>query len=226
MLRGILVAASVVAICPAVARGETRGTLRVGLAPVDLQASPETPLFGAELDQAVADYNAAAAAFEQRHGGQMARIAAGDLSLTETLVVLAPGLELADGHYLFRIEAPIGLADDLRSVGLGIYPIGVQGKLRRDVVAYASAGGAVSWLDRPGAGDLGGMIAARGVVGLRFANHITGELGYTAYALGGNLNRDRLDQMAIDELARLAPDDLIAAGEAHGMLDVSLGVAF
>ncbi len=189
----------VVMVLAGSASAETRGTLRLGVLPLDLESSSDTPLFGEQVDRAVTGYNAAAAAFDRRNGGTTARIDAGDLGVAETLAMITPGLETGVGHYLFRIEAPIGLGSDLRSFGLGIYPIGVQARVRRDVDLYASAGGTASWLDRPGAGDVGGLLTLRVAIGARFANRVVVELGYSAFALGGTVNNERLEQMMLGD---------------------------
>lgn len=207
------------------ASAETRGTLRVGVLPLELRSSSDTPLFGERVDRAVTDYNQAAAAFDRRTGKTTARISAGDLGVAETLVMIAPGLEGSAGHYLFRIEAPIGIGDDMKSIGLGLYPIGVQGRVGKGVALYASAGGTASYLDRPGSGDIGGLLTVRGVIGARFANRVTAEVGYSAFALGGSVNNARLDDM-MTGAALPEPATVLSAGEARGLVDVSVGVSF
>lgn len=209
------------------ASAETHGTLRIGLLPLQLESSSDTPLFGEEVDRAVTEYNAAAQAFDRRTGETHARIDAGDLGVAETLAMISPGLETSSGHYVFRIEAPIGISSDLRSIGLGLYPIGVQGRVRHDVVLYGSAGGTASWLDRPGPGDVGGLLTVRAAVGARFANRLVVELGYSAFAIGGTVNHERLEQMTLVETMELpSPETVISAGEARGLFDVSVGLAF
>lgn len=218
---------AVVMVLVGSASAETRGTLRLGLLPLDLESSSDTPVFGEQVDRAVVEYNAAATVFDRRTGNTTARIDAGDLGVTETLAMISPGVETGVGHYLFRIEAPIGIARNLMSIGLGIYPIGFQGRVHRDVVIYASAGGTASWLDRPGDGDVGGLLTVRAAVGARFSNRIVAELGYSAFALGGTVNHERLEQMTLGEDMQLpAPESVISAGEARGLVDVSVGLTF
>lgn len=209
------------------ASAETRGTLRLGLLPLDLESSSETPLFGAQVDRAVDEYNAAAAAFDRRTGSRTARIDAGDVGVAQTLAMISPGIEASSGHYVFRIEAPIGVGGELTSIGLGLYPIGFQGRVRKDLVVYASLGGTASWLDREGDGDVGGLVTARAALGARFASRVVAELGYSAFALGGTYNGDRLDEMTLGEDMQLPPpSSVISAGEARGLLDVSVGLTF
>lgn len=209
------------------ASAETRGTLRFGLLPLDLESSSDTPLFGDQVDEAVASYNAAATVIDRRTGSRTERIDAGDLGVAETLAMITPGLETGVGHYLFRLEAPIGIGSDLRSIGLGVYPLGVQGRVARDVALYASAGGTASWLDRPGEGDVGGLLTVRAAVGARFAQRFVVEVGYSAFALGGTVNSDRLDRMTLTEEMQLPePESVISAGEGRGLFDVSAGVSF
>jgi hypothetical protein len=211
---------------PAIA--ETRGALRAGVMVLELESSRETPLFGEQVGRAVDRYNAAAAAYEQAGGGTMSRIDEGDLALRETLLVLAPGLEVGGRRYFFRIEAPIGLGADLRSIGLGVYPLNLQARAHRKVALYLSAGGTASLLDRPGDGDRGGLVAGRAAVGARIAGRVVVELGYSAFAIGGSVNDERLEtRMFLDEDQQpVQPDDVIAAGEARGLVDVSVGVTF
>jgi hypothetical protein len=206
---------------------ETRGTVRFGMLALDLEASSETPLFGGQVDRAVDEYNSAAAAYDRQTGGTTPRIDAGDLGVAERLFVISPGIEVSASHYLFRIEAPIGIADDLKSIGVGLYPIGLQGQLRRGLVLYLSAGGTASWLDRPGDGDVGGLFMLRAAAGARLAKHLVIEVGYGAFALGGSINSGRLDGMtAGNEMTLPAPDSVISAGEARGLVDASLGLTF
>ncbi len=200
-------------------RADTRGTLRVGVMPLDLVSSSDTPLFGDRVDRLVDEYNAAAMA-----SGTSARIEASDLALAETLVVVAPGVELGSGVYFFRLEAALGFSDSLTSYGVGVYPINLQGTLGRGVALYASGGGVASWLDRDGSGDVGGLLMLRGAVGCRFARHFVLELGYSAFALGGTVNNERLASMRAGEV--MPPGEVISAGEARGLVDASLGVAF
>jgi len=230
MSRGITltVAAALSSLPAAAAQAETRGALRVGMMTLELESSSETPLFGAEVNRAVDRYNTAAAAYDRASGGTTARIDAGDLGVSETLLMIAPGLELGGGgRYFFRLEAPIGLSSDLRSFGLGIYPLNLQAHPHRKLAAYVSAGGTASWLDRPGAGDVGGLIAVRAAAGVRVASRVVVELGYSAFAIGGTVNRDRLEAMELPRDPELVePEDVVSAGEARGLVDLSLGVTF
>lgn len=204
---------------------DTRGTFRFGVLPLELESSSDTPLFGGQVDQVVDGYNAAAAANDRMNGGTTARIDASQLGVAETLVVFAPGLETGGGLFFFRIEAPIGIADNLRSIGVGVYPINLQLPLGRSAVIYGSAGTSASWLDRPGPGDVGALVTLRAAAGLRLAQHIVVEVGYNAYALGGNINRDRLADMT-ETMTLSEPDKAISAGEARGIIDASLGLSF
>ena len=215
------------AILPAAAAGaETRGTLRFGAMALELRSSSETPVFGDQVDRAVDRYNAAAAARDRALGGTTERIDANDLGVSETLFVATPGIELGGRHYFFRLEAPLGFSADLRSIGVGIYPLNLQARLRRGLTAYVSAGGTASWLDRPGPGDVGGLVMLRAAAGVRIASRLVMELGYGAFAIGGTVNRDRLEDMSTIPEPGMQPDDVISAGEARGLVDVSLGVTF
>lgn len=217
---------ALVGLHTAEASAETRGTLRFGMMTLDLQSSPDTPLFGDDVSRAVDKYNTAVAAYDRATGTQTERIDAHDLGVAETLFMISPGIELGAGHYFFRLEAPIGLSSDLRSIGAGLYPLNLQAKLRRELAAYVSMGGTASWLDRPGPGDVGGLLAVRAAAGVRIARYFMLELGYSAFALGGTVNSDRLESMAFTAEDMQHPDKVIAAGESSGMFDVALGLAF
>lgn len=227
MLRRIVVISAVLVCAHTVAAyADTRATVRLGMLPLDLEASPDTPLFGASVEHMIDRYNDAAAAHDRATGDTTARITEDDVGVTQTLLVAAPGLELgADGVYFFRLEVPVGVADDITSIGIGIYPINLQASVRRDAVIYTSLGGSASWLDRTGDGDLGALVTARAAGGVRIAQHIVFELGYNAFVLGGSYNKSRLDDM-MDSMQLVEPREIVSAGEARGIVDASLGLAF
>ncbi len=207
------------------AYADTRATVRLGMLPLDLEASGDTPLFGASVERMIDRYNSAAAAHDRATGGTTARIDAADVGVASTLLVVAPGLELgADGAYFFRLEVPVGMADDITSVGLGLYPINLQAGISRSAVIYASFGGSASWLDRTGDGDLGALISARAAGGVRIARHVMFELGYNAFVLGGSYNKSRLDKM-MDSMQLVEPRQIVSAGEGRGIIDASRGRA-
>lgn len=226
MIRPLLVVIALLAADVRFAHAETRATVRLGMLPLDLEASADTPLFGSSVEDMIHRYNDAAAAHDRVSGGTTARIGTGDVGVSDTLLVVAPGLELgAAGTYFFRLEVPVGIADDLTSVGLGLYPINLQATVRRNAVVYVSLGGSASWLDRPGDGDIGALVTARAAGGMRIARHIVFEVGYNAFVLGGSYNKGRLDQM-MDTMQLGEPKQVVSAGEARGIVDASLGLAF
>ena len=227
MLRRIVVIiAALVCAHTGRAHADNRATVRLGMLPLELEASGETPLFGASVERMIDRYNSAAAAHDRATGDSTARIDAGDVGVSKTLLVVAPGVELgADGVYFFRLEVPVGVADDVTSVGLGLYPINLQGAIGRSAVVYASFGGSASWLDRAGDGDVGALVTARAAGGVRFARHVMFELGYNAFVLGGSYNKSRLDEM-MDSMQLVEPRQIVSAGEGRGIIDASLGVAF
>src|SRR5215207_8879609 len=105
MIRWILVAgAAVGATNIEITHADTRGTFRLGVMPLELESSSDTPLFGGSVASVVDDYNAVAAARDRMSGETSARIDASDLGVAETLLVFAPGLELGSGFHFFRIE--------------------------------------------------------------------------------------------------------------------------
>lgn len=223
--RSLVIIVALVCASAGPTHADTRATIRLGVLPLDLEASGDTPLFGASVERMVDRYNDAAAAHDRATGGTTARISAGDVGVIDTLYVAAPGLELgSDGAYFFRLEVPVGIGNDVTSVGLGLYPINLQGAIGGAVV-YASLGGSASWLDRAGNGDLGALITARAAGGVRVARHVMFELGYNAFVIGGSYNKSRLDQM-MDSMQLVEPRQIVSAGEGRGIIDASLGLAF
>lgn len=224
--RSLVIILALVCANTAHAYADTRGTVRLGMLPLNLEASSDTPLFGASVEKMIDRYNNAAAAHDRATGDSTPRINTADVGVNKTLLVAAPGLELgSDGVYFFRLEVPVGVADDVTSIGLGLYPINLQGSLGRSAVVYASFGGSASWLDRAGEGDLGALMTARAAGGVRIAQHVMFELGYNAFVLGGSYNKSRLNQM-MDSMQLVEPRQIVSAGEARGIIDASLGVAF
>jgi hypothetical protein len=212
----------------ATAHADTHAALRISLVELELQSSSSTPLVGDSVDRAVERYNAAAAAYDRTTGAMTARIDAGDVGIAETLVMVSPGIEAGTGAYFFRLEVPIGVGSSLSSIGVGVYPLNLQARLARRFALYFSAGGSASWLDREGDGDVGGLLAARAAIGARLGGHFILELGYSAFVLGGTVNRARLDAMTTPSSTGQPPrpEDAIAAGEARGLVDLGLGVTF
>lgn len=227
MIRHLLaIAAALTCADAAQSHADTRVTVRLGMLPLDLEASPDMPMFGADVARMIDRYNDAAAAHDRATGGNTARIGTADVGVSENLLVVAPGLELGSGNtYFFRLEVPVGLADNVTSVGVGIYPINLQAALRRNAALYLSLGGSASWLDRAGDGDIGALVTARAAGGVRVAQHIMFEVGYNAYVLGGTYNKQRLNEM-MDTMRLGQPREVVSAGEARGIVDASLGLAF
>lgn len=136
------------------AGAETRGVLRVGVAPIALTPESDTWLLGARVDDAVRAYNADADAHDQAHGyapgSEMstAPIDRSDLGVTTNFFTLAPGLEAGTRHVFVRVEAALAFGEDHRSYGLGLYPINLAVPMRRGTLTpYLSAGGSLSYLD-------------------------------------------------------------------------------
>ncbi|HUQ01678.1 MAG TPA: hypothetical protein VM261_04245 [Kofleriaceae bacterium] len=219
------------------ADAETRGVLRVGVAPVALTPDGDTPLFGSRVDDAVRAYNAAADAYNQAHGYapgsamSTARIGRDDLGVASNFFTLAPGLEAGSRHAYFRLEAALAFGADHRSYGIGFYPLNLAFPMRRDsLTPYVSAGGSLSWLDDVRIdGEVGVLLGARFAAGVRIGQRVRVELGYNAYSIGGLVDRDQLDTMRAYDPRGSAPpprpDSAIAGGEQRGAFDLSLGLA-
>lgn len=215
-------------MAPALAQADVRGMLRFGVLPLDLESSSDTPLFGDDIDRVVRDYNEAAAARDRVMGGQTRRISTRDLGLDETMFVLSPGIEAGGERVFFRLEAALGLGASLRSYGAGIYPLNFQLALGRQVTAYLSGGGTASVLDRADSSHRGGLVTVRAATGVRY-QQLAVEVGYSAFALGGIVDDSGLDrQLTREEIEQELPTPVgrVEAGEARGLFDVSVGVAF
>jgi len=227
MVRCALFALLVASASATPAHADVRATVRFGVLPLDLDASADTPFFGHDLSRAVTAYNMAAAAYDREHGTSTARATTDDVAVHDTLLMISPGLELGGGPLFFRAEIPLGFGSSLRSVGLGLYPLNLQTHVTRKAALYASFGGQASKLDRTDmADDSGALIAARLAAGIRFS-HALVEVGYNAFALGGSVDSTQLDAMTVPRNAPPPrPETAISAGEASGLVDVSVGLSF
>jgi hypothetical protein len=193
---------------------------------IDLEASADTPLFGDDIDRAITAYNLAAAAYDQYFGKTTARADVTDLGVHDTLIMFAPGLEIGGDVIYFRIEGTVGVGEDLRSAGIGVYPLNLQARFSRELAVYVSAGGSASWLDRNGS-DVGALISARAAGGVRIFERVVVEAGYGAFVLGGVIDIDPFaDYVPTPDNPPPALRDAVAAGQAKGVIDVSVGLVF
>jgi hypothetical protein len=218
------------------AGAETRGLLRLGVEPLALEPSADTPFVGGHVDDAVSAYNAAATSYNRLHGlppGSAMASAPIDhsaLGLHTTLVTFAPGLEAGGRHVRFRVEALLGISAQVRALGLGVYPLDLAFPVRRGTVTpYVVAGGTARWLDRAGGGEIGGLVTLRAAAGARLGRHVAVELGCGLFMLGGLYDEAQLDSMSSYDPRGAAPppapDRAVAGGEQSGMIDVSISVA-
>jgi hypothetical protein len=217
------------------ARADVRGVFRLGVEPLALDPSNDTPFVGNHVDDAVAAYNAASAAYNRAHGYSAgsamasAPIDRSALGLHTTLVTFAPGLELGGEHVRFRIEGLAGISDRVRALGIGAYPLDLALPLKGiPVTPYLVAGGTLRWLDRSDAdGEVGGLVTARAAVGARIGSHAVVELGVGLFVLGGVYNSAELQSMSsYDPRGNTPPppaDRVVAGGTQSGMIDVSVG---
>jgi hypothetical protein len=220
------------------ARADKRGIVRFGVTPLELEPASDTPFFGGHVDDAVEAYNAAADAYNQAHGYMpgspraTSPIDRSALGVRSTLFTIAPGVEGGASWFFVRLEAQLGLGETHRSYGVGFYPINLAGSLRQGtIVPFVSLGGSVGWLDdRAIDGELGGLFTARTAAGVRLAKRMTIEVGYGITAIGGVLERGRLDTMtAYDPRGGEPPPhptEALAGGEQQGLVDVSIGFTF
>jgi hypothetical protein len=224
-------------VAPTTAAADVRGVFRLGLEPIALEPSDDMPLLGDHVDDAVTAYNAAASAYNRAHGYAVgspmatAAIDRSDLGLHRTLVTFAPGLELGGTHAMVRIEGLLGFSDNVRALGIGLYPVDLALPLRGgSITPYLLAGGTLRWLDRTDTdGDTGGLVTFRAALGARIARHAIVELGVGLYMFGGLYNRTELQSMMKYDPRGGAPlpepDRAVAGGKQSGMIDISVGFA-
>jgi hypothetical protein len=219
-------------------RAESRLVLRLGVEPLALEPSADTPYVGDHVADAVNAYNAASAAYNRAHGYApgsamaSAPIDRSALGLHATLVTLSPGLEVGGEHVKLRFEGLLGIADHVRAFGVGLYPIDLSLPLRNGTVTpYVVVGGTLRWLDRSDTdGEAGGLVTVRAATGARIGRHVVVELGVGLYLLGGLYDGAKLESMARSYDPRGSapppmPDLAVSGGEQTGMVDVSFGFA-
>jgi hypothetical protein len=222
---------------PGMVHADARATFRIGVEPLGLDPSEDTPLVGGHVGEAVAAYNAASAAYNQLHGYApgsamaSASIDSSALGLHTTLVTFAPGVELGGEHVMFRFEGLASVSDRLHAFGIGMYPIDLALPLHGGAITpYLVAGGTLRWLDRSDVdGESGGLVTLRAAAGARIGRHVVVELGVGLFLLGGVYNGAELQSMSsYDPRGNAplpAPDRAIAGGQQSGMIDVSIGFA-
>ena len=239
-MAGLAVIAATVAttlLASSAAHAETQLVFRLGVEPLSLEPSSDTPYVGDHVADAVNAYNAASTAYNRAHGFApgsamaSASIDRSDLGLHATLVTFAPGLEFGGDHVKLRAEGLIGLADHVRAYGVGLYPIDLSLPLNHgDLTPYLVAGGTLRWLDRSDTdGETGGLVTLRAATGARIGHHVVVELGVGLYMLGGLYNGVELRSMASYDPRGNAPpplpDRAVSGGEQTGMVDISFGFA-
>jgi hypothetical protein len=220
---------------PAAAGADAHATFRLGVEPLGLDPSEDTPLVGSHVGDAVAAYNAASAAYNRLHGyapgSAMAStsIDASALGLHTTLLTFAPGVELGGDNVRFRLEGLASVSDRLHAFGIGLYPLDLALPLSGGAVTpYLVAGGTLRWLDRSDVdGESGGLVTVRAAAGARIGRRIDVEVGVGLYLLGGVYNATELQSMSsYDPRGNAplpAPDRAVAGGQQSGMIDVSVG---
>jgi hypothetical protein len=219
------------------ARADVRGVFRIGVEPLALDPSDDTPFIGGHVGDAVTAYNAAATAYNRLHGYAAgstmasATIDRSALGLHTTLVTFAPALELGGDHVMFRIEGLVGVSDRVRAIGVGVYPLDLALPIQGGAVTpYLVAGGTLRWLDRSDTdGEVGGLVTLRAAAGARIGRHVVVELGVGLFMLGGLYDSAAFQSMSGYDPRGSAPppppDRAVAGGEQSGMIDVSVGFA-
>src|SRR6185295_1565197 len=118
------------------AQADSHLVFRLGVEPLSLEPSADTPYVGGHVNDAVTAYNAAASAYNRAHGYAAgsamasAPIDRGDLGLHATLLTFAPGFEVGGENIKFRLEGLLGTSDHIRALGLGLYPVDLSLPLR------------------------------------------------------------------------------------------------
>lgn len=232
----VVVATLVAAAAPA--RAEPRVVLRLGVEPLSLEPSADTPYVGGHVADAVNAYNGAVAAYNRAHGYAPGSAMASSpidrsaLGLRATLVTFSPGIEIGGDHVKLRAEGLLGIADHVRAYGVGLYPLDLSLPLRNGTVTpYLVAGGTLRLLDRSDTdGETGGLVTVRAATGARFGRHAVVELGIGLYVLGGLYDGAKLEAMARSYDPRGSappplPDRAVSGGEQTGMVDISVGFA-
>jgi hypothetical protein len=231
----IVVIVGALALAGGTATAEGRLVFRLGVEPLSLTISEDTPFVGDHVNDAITAYNTASTAYNRAHGfapGSAMAVAPIDrtaLGLHTTLLTFAPGFELGGEHVMFRIEGLVGISDHVRAVGVGLYPIDLQLPLRGSkITPYFVAGGTLRWLDRSDMdGETGGLGTVRAAAGARIGGHFSVELGVGLFMLGGLYNGSELRSMSSYDPRGTAPppapDRVVSGGEQTGMIDVSVG---
>jgi hypothetical protein len=220
-----------------IGHADARGVFRIGVEPLALDPSDDTPIVGSHVNDAVTAYNTASAAYNRLHGYAAGSVMASApidrsaLGLHTTLVTFAPGLEVGGEHVMFRIEGLVGISDRIHAIGAGVYPIDLALPLHNGAITpYLVAGGTLRWLDRRDVdGETGGLVTLRAAAGARIGRHVAVELGVGLFMLGGLYNSTELQSMSSynprGNTPPPAPDRAVAGGEQSGMIDVSVGFA-
>jgi hypothetical protein len=215
------------------AHADTRFSLRLGVEPLALEPTTDTPYVGGHVQDAVTAYNTAVTAYNRAHGfsagSPMSRasINSSDLGLHATLFTFAPGVELGGNLMKFRVEGLLGTSDHVRAYGIGVYPIDLALPLGK-ITPYFVAGGTLRWLSRSDLdGEVGGLGTIRAAAGTRIGQHIVVELGVGLLMLGGVYNSAELQSMSSYDPRGMAPppppDHVVSGGTQSGMIDVSVG---
>jgi hypothetical protein len=237
LARIVAVAVAVLFARGGTAHADAYGVFRLGVEPIALDPSADTPFVGDHVNDAVTAYNAAVTAYNRAHGFSAGSMMASRpidrsaLGLHTTLVTFAPGFEVGGEHVKFRLEGLVGISDRVRAYGVGMYPLDVALPLRGGAVTpYLVVGGTLRWLDRSDTdGGVGGLVTVRAAAGARIGRHLVVELGVGLFLLGGTYNSGELQSMSsYDPRGNApppAPDRAVAGGEQSGMIDVSVGFA-
>jgi len=220
--------------------------VRLGYATPSLKAG-DVPLVGKKLSDALTNANKMVDAYNAAQGTNRPHYAMDDLNLTARAVQITPSLHLGGDGMFFKLEAPIGVSSELKTYGLGIYPINIAiGIPGIDLYPYISAGGVGTWATSTSFTPTGGqklvvdakglILEARVAVGAKLylvpMVPLSVEVGYSPYAAGGVVDTTRLNALkppsGTPTAAPKLPDSPGAAvrGGVGHMLNMMVGIDF
>jgi hypothetical protein len=172
--------------------------VRLGYTQPKLKAA-NVPFVGSKLQDTFDKTNRSIDDYNTAHGTTRPHYVMGDLNLDSGMLQITPSLHLGGDGYFTKLELPIGLSSELKTIGFGCYPINYGWEFSElGLFPYASVGFVLSYATssefQPTGGSVikvdakGGMAEARLAVGLKYfaidSWPVSFEVGYSPYAVG------------------------------------------
>ncbi|MBN1961423.1 MAG: hypothetical protein JW841_10790 [Deltaproteobacteria bacterium] len=214
--------------------------IRFGYKKINLKAA-KVPYAGDKLKEAFDNVNEKVDEYNQTNGTSQPHYLMKDLNLNTGMLQIIPSFHLGGDGYFTKLELPIGLSSEFKTIGFGCYPINYGWTIDEfNLFPYLSVGFALSYAYskkfEPTSGSTvnvnakGGLIETRAAVGIKYFGvdnwPISIEIGYSPYALG--LVFDNNQKLRIDSTNVLdaLPDNpgSIARGGAGWLLSALVGV--